>query len=306
MEAMYQVINSDCLDVMLSMPDNTFDAIVTDPPYGLGLMGKSWDTDVPQTDYWKAANCIAKHGAHLLCFGGTRTFHRTACAIEDAGWEIRDCIMWVYGSGYPNGMNVGKRLSEWNGWNTALKPAWEPIIVARKPLDGTVVHNVEKYGTGAINIGACRVPATDTWSRSASGDAAVTKNVYGARGRVAQKMDENGRYPANFLHDGSFDATDLMGDAQRFFYCAKASPSERGKGNDHPTVKPLALMQWLVRLVCRRGGLVLDPFCGSGSTGVACMREGMRFVGIEMDGQYAEIADKRIAAEASSQMTIGE
>jgi len=300
------------------------------------------------TPIFEEALRVAKPGAHLLCFGGTRTFHRMACAIEDAGWEIRDCIMWTYGSGMPHGQRVERlmegrypdEVAEWSGWNTALKPAWEPVLVARSPLDGTVAHNVATYGTGAINIGACRIP---TESHDPSRDGEATKDTrYTDRGATnfAAKPgprggDPRGRFPANLVHDGSdevlacFPDSDGQiadrgamskssvncygdygadsafvkrgdsGSAARFFYCAKASKKDRNRGgvnNNHPSVKPNDLMRWLVRLVCRPGGVVLDPFMGSGSTGVACMDEGMDFVGIELDPHYCEIAEKRMAA----------
>ena len=285
---------------------------------------------------------VAKPGAHLLCFGGTRTFHRMACAIEDAGWEIRDCIMWVTGQGFPKSMDVSKAIekkhgadaaAQWDGWGTCLKPAWEPIIVARKPLEGTVAHNVMEYGTGAINIDGCRVPTKEfIMTNGVSKEVQDRQSIYGSYGEkktgqtAGQKL---GRFPANLVHDGSQEVLELFpdtnpsrkgrprsgrngmgwgmthtgaeyddaGSAARFFYCAKASKRDRGEGNDHPTVKPNALMRWLVRLVCPQGGTVLDPFMGSGSTGVACIQEGMRFVGIDMDEHYCEIAEKRIGAE---------
>ena len=262
---------------------------------------------------------VTKCGGYMLCFGGTRTFHRLACAIEDAGWTIRDTIMWVYGSGFPHGMDVSKAIDKalgakrrvvgehpnpagnkaggnslnlsvtgmpdkayvtepatdeakaWDGWNTQLKPAWEPVIVAQKPLDGTVAHNVMTHGVGAMNIDGCRVPTSD--------------------------KESLGRFPANLVHDGSDEVLELFpNDSGRFFYCAKASKKDRGEGNNHPTIKPNALMRYLVRLVCRKGGTVLDPFMGSGSTGVACIQEGMRFVGIDMDEHYCDIAARRIGS----------
>lgn len=380
---LYEVINDDSLHAMRGMADDAVDAIVTDPPYGLGFMGKEWDsfgTDtrqpgdehylVPDNPYGRSgvrygwnkdksklaksnrayqermtkifdeALRVSKPGAHLLCFGGTRTFHRLACAIEDAGWEIRDTIMWVYGSGFPKSMDVGKAIDkalgaerasfqnplaskqtanngvchfsgrngaseirpfpvtdqakEWDGWGTCLKPAWEPIIVARKPLDGTVAHNVMEYGTGAINIDGCRV-GLDGGTRAVNFHG-ETGHVYGngSHPKNDRQSIEKGRFPANLVHDGSQEVLKLMGDAQRFFYCAKASKRDRGEGNDHPTVKPTALMQWLVRLVSPPGGVVLDPFCGSGSTGVACAREGMRFIGVDSDPHYCDITRDRM------------
>ena len=338
----YEIINQDCIKAMQEMPDGCVDAIVTDPPYGLGFMGVAWDTYKTESGKSKGGSrtsatfdqvggnhhptCaadqartrksenkkfqasmipifaealrVAKPGAHMLCFGGTRTFHRLACSLEDAGWEIRDTIMWVTAQGFPKSLDVGKKLPDWQGWGTCLKPAWEPIIVARKPLDGTVAHNVMTYGTGAINIDGCRVPTEDnlnggTYSKNAREYKATS---FAPKNGIGEFVQPSGRFPANLVHDGSQEVLELMGDAQRFFYCSKASKRDRGEGNDHPTVKPNALMRWLVRLVCPQGGTVLDPFMGSGSTGVACVQEGMRFVGIDMDEHYCEIAEKRIGA----------
>ena len=213
-------------------------------------------------------------------------------------------------SGFPKSMDVGKKLPDWQGWGTCLKPAWEPVIVARKPLDGTVAHNVMTYGTGAINIDGCRVPTSDklgggmraggadgVWDRPFMHDEKAQADFVERKRANVAKSERLGRFPANLVHDGSQEVLELMGNAQRFFYCAKASKKDRWEGNDHPTVKPNALMRWLVRLVCPQGGTVLDPFMGSGSTGVACIQEGMRFVGIDMDEHYCEIAEKRIGAE---------
>lgn len=355
----YEIINADCLGAMQEMPDGCVDAIVTDPPYGLSFMGKGWDHNVPDQSYWEECLRVAKSGANLLCFGGTRTFHRIACAIEDAGWEIRDCIMWVTGQGFPKSMDVSKAIekkhgadaaAQWDGWGTCLKPAWEPIIVARKPLDGTVAHNVMTHGTGAINIDGCRVPTNDRISGGAYGaglafdspwmhDEKAQAEFIERKMANYRKSETMGRFPANLVHDGSQEVLELFpdksgrnsdspqshrdgpkncygdygdvrpairqydqqGNAARFFYCAKASKRDRGEGNDHPTVKPNALMRWLVRLVCPQGGTVLDPFMGSGSTGVACIQEGMRFVGIDMDEHYCEIANTRISKEADKE-----
>jgi len=367
-----KVICGDCLDVMAFMDAESVDSIVTDPPYGLSFMGKDWDHGVPGTHFWKEALRVAKPGTHLLAFGGTRTFHRLAVAIEDAGWEIRDTIMWVYGEGFPKSHDVSKAIDkmagakrevigvvhkkyktkngttfggrpraeywnqktapatpeakQWEGWGTALKPAYEPIIMARKPFKGAVAENVLRYGTGALNIDACRIKTND---------------------------DLSGRFPANLIHDGSDEVIKLFpivkrkevrntiensddlipfnpDSAARFFYCAKASRTERNAGcedltpkqrdksrnvnqpsmnggegnpynrgvkpvfNHHPTVKPIALMRYLVRLVTPPNGIVLDPFCGSGSTGVAAVLEGFRFMGIDISEEYCEIAKHRI------------
>lgn len=358
------VICGDCREYMRhSMAGETVDAIVTDPPYGLGFMGADWDSYggrngtetvaerrekgnaydgdsavVPRfagshgkrpkldemrefqrsmAEVWREALLVSKPGAHLLCFGGTRTFHRMACAIEEAGWVVKDCIMWVYGSGMPHGQRVdrlmeGKYLGlapEWEGWNTQLKPAWEPIIVAYKPFAGGVARCAAENGTGALNIGACRVP-TDP------GDNVFAKNphtrskgkesgIYGAYGAAAEDWSgDAGRYPSNLAHDGSEDVTGLfpMQGSQstaRFYYCAKASKRERGEANLHPTVKPLALMEWLVKMVSREDSLVLDPFAGSGTTLVACKRLGREFVGIEREPEYCEVIRSRLGEVVS-------
>ena len=322
-----RIIVGDCLEAMRGMDAASVDAIVTDPPYGLSFMGKHWDHGVPGVDFWVEALRVAKPGAHLLAFGGTRTYHRLACAIEDAGWEVRDCIAWVYGSGFPKSHNL---RGDWHGWGTALKPAFEPIIVARKPLIGTVAENVTTHGTGAINVDGCRV-GTDGGTRR-SGQAPYSESGW----RTGHEIVElnAGRWPANLIHDGSAEVVGLFpsskgqqgdvrgteksrtggegtscygeygrvpavkrgdsGSAARFFYCAKASKADRGEGNAHPTVKPTALMRYLCRLVTPPGGIVLDPFAGSGSTGKGAVLEGFNFIGIELDAEYAEIARARI------------
>jgi site-specific DNA-methyltransferase (adenine-specific) len=333
-----RIICGDCLEVMASMPESSVDAIVTDPPYGLSFMGKDWDHGVPGEAFWREALRVAKPGAHLLAFGGTRTHHRLMCAIEDAGWEIRDCFGWLYGSGFPKSLNL---KDKWQGWGTALKPAWEPIVLARKPLIGTVAQNVLEHGTGALNIDGCRVETEESLQRperkglGVSGGWANYKQEPGLYGTPKGL----GRFPANLIHDGSDEveavfpeskgqqgdvkgteksrpgvgtncygeygriATPKRGDsgsASRFFYCAKASASERGEGNNHPTVKPQALMQYLCRLVTPPGGVVLDPFAGSGSTLLAALKEGFCFIGIEQEEKYCEIARRRVAEATPS------
>ena len=347
----------NCLDVLPTLPANHFDSIVTDPPYGLGFMGKAWDHGVPGAEFWREALRVAKPGAFLAAFGGTRTFHRLACGIEDAGWELRDTLMWVYGSGFPKSHN-----GPWGG--TALKPAWEPIILARKPLAGTVAANFAEHGTGGLNIDGCRIGSSKSVPASA---ATAGSAIYGSgigsafAGASGSGFDPNvGRWPANLIHDGSEEVvagfpeskdgvavrhvsggknchSDAIkpampdmgyggsGSAARFFYCAKADRADRNDGcdgmeeriagvmnmrndshahatgntfapkaNHHPTVKPTDLMRWLCRLVTPAGGLVLDPFTGSGSTGRGAIAEGFQFVGIELDPQYATIAEARI------------
>ena len=351
-----QVINDDCRNTMRAMDANSISAIVTDPPYGLKFMGKGWDHSVPGVEFWQEALRVAKPGCHLLAFGGTRTYHRLACAIEDAGWEIRDSLMWVYGSGFPKGHDVSKAIDKeagaerevigskrvkdirrnvaediamgktdrqskfapgspsiaincnitapstddakkWEGWNIALKPAYEPIILARKPLAGTVAGNVLEHGTGAVNIDACRVGRdlgdVSGWSRSGS-NASENRAMSGPNYARNPKPDSEGRWPANFIYDGSDEVTDLLGSAARFFYCAKASPSERGEHNTHATVKPLALMRYLIKLITPPNGIVLDPFAGSGSTLVAASQLGFDAIGIELDKVHCDIIERRL------------
>ena len=368
----WNICHGDCLEVLRTLPDNSVDAVVTDPPYGLSFMGKGWDHGVPGVEFWTEALRVAKPGAHLLAFGGTRTYHRLACAIEDAGWEIRDCVMWVYGSGFPKSHDVSKAIDKaagaerqggarewvggqrasgilgdnlgtqsrtiydapatpdaarWQGWGTALKPALEPITMARKPLIGTVAENVLAHGTGGINVDGCRVGRdvddVSGWSQSGS-NASENRSMSGANYARDAKPDADGRWPANLIHDGSEEVVGLAGDAARFFYCAKASKTDRDEGcegleerqthnrkpdgkstfeksdripsrNHHPTVKPTDLMRYLCRLVTPPGGVVLDPFTGSGSTGKAAIMERFNFIGIEREAEYCEIARARIS-----------
>lgn len=385
----YIIYNENCLDAMKRLEDNSVDSIVTDPPYGLSFMGKKWDYDVPSTEIWAECLRVLKPGGHLLAFAGTRTQHRMAVRIEDAGFEIRDMIAWIYGSGFPKSLDVSKAIDkaagvkrevvgvredfakrmslsdspntanpggyvnpqaagqitvpateaarQWQGWGTALKPALEPITVARKPIDGTVSSNVLAHGTGALNIDGCRVGADDGQDRSRP---PRTPNAIlgGGKGTNLTASEHNAaaRWPANLIHDGSdevlawfpfqksgainphingsvaantvasfsrgldgklrnYTSKANEGSAARFFYCAKASKKDRGD-NNHPTVKPTDLMRYLCRLVTPPGGIVLDPFMGSGSTGKAAMLEGFSFIGCELSEEYAAIANARIEA----------
>lgn len=351
-----QIIHGDCFDVLKDIPDNSIDLILTDPPYGLKFMGKDWDHGVPGVQFWEQALRVAKPGAHLMAFGGTRTFHRLAVAIEDAGWEIRDTLMWVYGSGFPCKSHdvskaidkaagakrevVGQRdtkvggkeqhafnsslekfinitapatpeAKQWEGWGTALKPAWEPIILARKPLIGTIAENVLRYGTGGINVDGCRVGTGTILNRSCSARRQTNAMKWGSKDN--KTTISQGRWPANLIHDGSDEGVELFpvnvrgiklgtisghkeetGSAARFFYCAKASRKERGEGNTHPTVKPLALMKYLITLGLPPGGVVLDPFAGSGTTAVACLELGRNYICIEKELEYYRIACNRL------------
>lgn len=331
------VINAPCEIGMQLLDECSVDAIVTDPPYELGFMGKTWDKSgiANSVEMWRAALRVLRPGGHLLAFSGTRTYHRMVCAIEDAGFEIRDQIGWTYGTGFPKSHNLD---GQWHGWGTALKPAWEPIVVARKPLVGTVAENVLAHGTGAINVDGCRV-GDEVRYNAPAGNAKNPNTVTGPAqvGGFGMKADSGGttvagRWPANLIHDGSDEVLALFpqakgqqgavtgdepnvktlnvfgefsdrtsseprgdtGSAARFFYCVKASKADRGEGNNHPTVKPVDLMRYLCRLVTPSGGLVLDPFTGSGSTGKAALLEGFRFIGFELSAEYAEVARRRM------------
>lgn len=353
----------DCRKVLAGMEPAAVDAVVTDPPYDLtstgsgGFMGKAWDgTGVAfSPDTWRAVLRTLKPGGHLIAFGAPRTYHRLACAIEDAGFEIRDSLHWLYGSGYPHSLDVSKAIDKaagaerkvisegtplkrmipgadqnrtgswtkdsrrefvprvtvpataeaarWEGWGTALKPSHEPIVLARKPLEGSTPDNVLGHGTGALNIDGCRVAVSDPdYARNASGD----RGHDGNRKREADfkmtagRASDIGRWPPNVLL--SEDAADELGRAARVFpvfrYEAKADSSERPKladGTMHPTVKPVSLMRWLVRLVTPPGGLVLDPFAGSGTTGEACAVEGLRCILVEQQAEYVELIKKRMS-----------
>jgi site-specific DNA-methyltransferase (adenine-specific) len=343
---MQEIRHGDCLAVMREMPDASVDAVVTDPPYGLAFMGKRWDYDVPSVDIWAECLRVLKPGGHLLAFAGTRTQHRMAVRIEDAGFEIRDMIAWVYGSGFPKSLDVSKAIDkaagaerteiigksarhgggivgngssyevspevpmlyapateaarQWAGWGTALKPALEPITVARKPLVGTVAANVLEHGTGALNVDGCQVAHAEECRMMAPSQANIDnpseKHRQAGRRESVLELKPAGRWPANLIHDGSDEVVGLLNDAARFFYCAKASKADRGDDNNHPTVKPTDLMRYLCRLVTPPGGIVLDPFAGSGSTGKAAALEGFRFIGIEREAEYVEIARARTAA----------
>lgn len=416
------VIQGDCIENLKEIPENSVDSIVTDPPYELGFMGKSWDNTGIANDKNMWAEClrVLKPGGHLLAFSGTRTYHRMASAIEDAGFEVRDMIEWVYGSGFPKSRNIGLDVdkrngvtknrgkafvvagqsgqrdkdtggdlvpgsntmgayiaqNEWSGWGTALKPAHEPICMARKPLaEKTVAENVLKYGTGGINIDDSRVEADIKNDPNYRPNASQHKghgssfSIQGDGQRSKEDLPDEGfhnslgRFPANLIHDNSEEVrecfpdtksqqrtgkrsgkeTGIMGafagqdevtmghtdsgNASRFFksiiYQAKASKSERNKGceelkqqitndgreksidnpflrgetprhNNHPTVKPVALMEYLIKMVTPKGGVVLDPFAGSGTTGVACINTNRNYILIEKEPEYIDIINKRI------------
>ena len=430
-----RLMRGDCLQVMATLPEASIDACVTDPPYELGFMGKHWDASgiAYSVEMWREVLRVLKPGAHIVAFGGTRTYHRMAVAIEDAGFEIRDCLQWLYASGFPKSLNVSKAIdamngderpvvgtrqaipgvafeqstpyetgrreisitsaasAAWEGWGTALKPACEPIVLARKPLRGTVASNVLKHGTGALNIDATRISyaSDDDKAAAAAAAAAAQRAGHQKAGQGVYEMgfldgpgsipgfldsQDMGRWPANVLIDedvaemldeqsgeltsganptrrGTDKFRDIFGafagqaecepargadfgGASRFYFVAKPSREERDYGcrglttktagectdrregsdglnnpragagrtgggrNFHPTVKPVELMRWLVRLVTPINGTVLDPFLGSGTTGMACRYELRSFIGIEREAEYLEIAEKRIAAVA--------
>lgn len=302
--------HGDCLDVLATLPEASVDAIVTDPPYGLGFMGKAWDGLPPGREWAEACLRVLKPGGHLIAFGGTRTWHRLATAVEDAGFEVRDSIAWLYGSGFPKSFNLP------GGLGTALKPAFEPIVVARKPLVGTVAATVLAHGTGALNIDACRVRMSDADQRAVNAKhAGMDVATYVRTPGVALNLSANpmplkpatahegGRWPANVVLDEDMAAEldeqsgdDDQGGASRFFYTAKADSNERPRvdGIAHPTVKPLSLMRWLVRLVTPPGGVVLEPFAGSGTTVEACLLERFRCVAIEREADYLPLILARI------------
>lgn len=372
---MQKIINGDCLEIMQGMQGNNIDFIICDPPYGLKFMGKAWDHGIPGKEYWQEALRVCKPGSMLAAFGGTRTYHRLTCALEDAGWEIRDTICYLYGSGFPKSHNKFGI----DGYGTALKPSWEPIILGMKPLDGTYAQNVENWGIWGINIDKCRVGNEDTRAKTYK---LTSKNITGG-GFGTSKMDYSridqlagskcGRWPANLILDEEAgkllddktnhlksghrnrenykSSTEKMsstitnfgsmkpsinfkdyndsGGASRFFYCAKASKSERNAGceeleikqcmgggglnntpddvcvkdgsikakakNHHPTVKPLSLMRYIITLLAPPGSpTLLDPFAGSGSTLCAAKQLGINAIGIEIDPEYCKIAEARI------------
>jgi site-specific DNA-methyltransferase (adenine-specific) len=311
---MFELHHGNCLDILRTMPDCSIDSVVTDPPYGLSFMGKKWDYDVPSTEIWAECLRVLKPGAYLLAFAGTRTQHRMAVRIEDAGFEIRDMLAWMYGSGFPKSHNLD---GEHQGWGTALKPAMEPITMARKPFKATVAQNVQEWGTGAINIDGCRIGEEEIKTSAKIAGQSFQHDYNGC-----EESTHLGRWPANVIHDGSEDVLEGMSEASRFFYCPKTSKADRGHGCDamearvtrcmenpdtrdrptpmksnfHPTVKPTELMRYLCRMVTPTGGIVLDPFTGSGSTGRGAVLEGFRFIGCEMDADYVNIAKARILA----------
>lgn len=412
----YRLYGGSMLDMLEHIQPNSIDSVVTDPPYELNFMGKGWDNAGVSFNKgtWEKCYEVLKPGGYLLAFGGSRTFHRIACAIEDAGFEIRDTIMWLYGSGFPKSMNIGLALdkkngvespvvgqnesilkkqakdlrdghrkvvdslnagaedrnngfktvsadikeaqNEWKGWGTCLKPSFEPIIVARKPFKGSLLDNIVEYGVGGLNVDECRV-GNDTISIHLAPKGTFAGGEPDRGSDTASYRDVVGRFPANTIL--TYDETDYDevcggfpnskgassqnnysngsiyrgqslqtsstklegyrewynddGSASRYFYCAKASKKDRNSGevkNNHPTVKPTDLMQYLIRLVTPNGGTVLDPFNGSGSTGKAVMYEnkernkGYHYIGIELTEEYLPISKARIEYVINNEITL--
>jgi len=343
----------DLRDVLPTLPENSVDYVCTDPPYGINFMGRGWDHAVPGPEYWEAVLRVCKPGAMMLAFGGTRTYHRLTCAIEDAGWTICDCLMWLYGSGMSKSGDIGKMIdkskgavrevvgtkigqpgyslangptnkiygdlnnpeaecaitapatpeaAKWTGWATVLKPAWEPIVLAMKPRDGTIVHNALTWGVAGMNIDASRVGELGRWPANLLLDEEAAAQLDAQTGILTSGTNCVRRKEGHFLeHGGLGKAGDVQttygdsGGASRFFYCSKASKKERGPGNDHTTVKPPTLMEYLLGLLSTpNGGVILDPFMGSGSTLVAARRLGRKCIGIELDPHNYEIAVQRV------------
>lgn len=387
---MIEVMAGDNLELLRTLPDDSVSSIVCDPPYGLKFMGRKWDYEVPGVETWAECLRVLKPGGYLVAFAGTRTQHRMAVNIEDAGFEIRDLLAWIYGSGYPKSMDIAKQFDKedgnwrgragaavvdntcmnspnyerndkgepiseeakkWAGWGTALKPAMEPITLARKPLEGKYSENIRAHGVGPIHIDACRVPVADGeeiharsspsqslggtspgWDRPWKSDPEAVAARLERADVAIEKANTLGRWPANIMHDGSPEVLDLFpvtksqrrtlkragkhntgiygdfkgqenveaghtdaGSAARLFWCSKASKKERGADyNNHPTVKPVEVMAYLCRLVTPPGGIILDPWGGSGTTGVAAFLEGFDCIVMEREQEFVEIIYKRL------------
>jgi site-specific DNA-methyltransferase (adenine-specific) len=380
---MIDVQNEECSKYLDSLEPNAFHSCITDPPYELGFMGEDWDRSGIAFDpeFWSKVKRVLKPGAHMAVFGGSRTYHRIAVGIEDAGFEIRDSVDWVYGGGFAKSHDIGKAIDEhfgkkderepvgfknnaakkdgsmieresydgwrdnpgrwqergrdpyerapateeakkWEGWDTQLKPAKEPIVIARKPFDNTVAENVLKHSTGAMNIDDCRIdtegesfhaPQSDPTNREGEvgtdlgfSENSVEKFQESQKASI-ERLREKGRWPANVILDpdmakrldeqSGIEASRYFKQIDPFFYCPKAKRSERDLGvenNDHVTVKPIELMSYLVRLLTPEGGRCLDPFAGSGTTGMSAVLEGVGATLVEMDSHYAEIANQRV------------
>jgi site-specific DNA-methyltransferase (adenine-specific) len=277
----YNLICSENVVAMKQMESNSIDACITDPPYGMDIAGVGWDHNVPPVDTWKEVYRILKPGAFVLSFCAPEFYHRMAVAVEDAGFRPLDMVVWM----------VTTKMAKAN----RMKPAHEPIFVAQKPLEGSIDKNVEKWGCGKINIENARVPwdgkPPTGWVKGGSKRRAFGGDVVKASEQAVKETEDanpNGRYPSNII--GHFDNSEH----QKYFYAPRATRKERGEYNDHPTPKPIALMRYLTRVYAPKGGLVLDPFMGSGSTGIAALQEGLQFVGIDMTQHYVDISERRI------------
>ena len=373
----YQILQGDNRDTLKTLADNSIDAIVTDPPYGIDFLGKSWDANTGALETYQECLRVLKPGGHILAFSAARTYHHLAVTLEQAGFEIRDQIMWIYSSGFPKSQDIGRSIQrslgvketkpqkgyngfgsengtaftqdwdrgpeknpqvictdpaakKWEGWGTALKPAHEPIALARKPIKLSIARNAQKWGTGALNIDATRIPTDDqprAGKRTASFHTATGggETQSGGDGSGGWEANDIGRFPSNVIGEI------LQADYQKYFYCPKVSRKERhigfedpgprhpgadgggyqvhnvndevivkgqgdNSGNNHPTVKPIELMKYLIKLITPPGGIVLDPFNGSGSTGCAAVELGFEYIGCELDPAYVEITKKRIEA----------
>ena len=357
------VIHGDSLEELKKLPDNSVDAVVTDPPYGLGntsaanvadclkawangdewqpkgsgFMGKAWDAWVPPPALWSEVYRVLKHGGHALVFAGSRTQDLMSISMRLAGFELRDVLMWLYSSGFPKSHNISKSLDgvlgkqsyqpateeakAWQGWGTALKPAYEPIILARKPLAGTVANNVLTHGVGVLNIDGCRIETNRELGRANNIDNGMFSVGNGLNKQALRKeqgLEPQGLWPANILLDNALQDPLI----KRYFYCAKPSKAEREAGLDefdqvlsgvyrgridgslgerisiraniHPTVKPIALMRYLCRLITPKGGTILEPFAGSGTTLIASHLEGFKHIGIEREEDYVKIIRARL------------
>lgn len=340
------VIHQECLDYLKTIPSNSFSSIVTDPPYGIKFLNRHWDYTLPNVEIWEECLRILKPGGHLLCFSSNRLQHRMAVNIEDAGFEIRDVLMWIYGQGMPHGMNISKALDkklgkvrgkvkhkprsstsgtmsskqdsrpwieksrevgyhetdddvpisdiakDFYGYNTALKPAVEPITLARKPLsEKTIVDNILKWGTGGLNIEDCSIPTEDDLARDRSGNRGMFSG-YGKWDKSTQSK-RTSRYPSNVMFEDTSEAIKyLPEDKAKYFYCPKVH--KREDYNTHPTVKPLPLIEYLVTLINPPNGNVLDLYAGSGTTGVACKKLNIDCTLIEKELEYINIIHQRL------------
>ncbi len=280
----FSILNGDCLEVMRSMPDNSVDACITDPPYGMGM--EEWDHSVPTKEIWKEALRILKPGGYCLSFCSPQLYHRMACAVEDAGFKVKDQIMWMVTTKMPK--------------KNHLKQAHEPIVVAQKPFKGTIKANFEKWGTGVLDVQNTRVPwegkpptgwVKDGHKRRKFGKKGKTTGTQAEFGKVDANPD--GRYPSNIIGE-------VLPEHQKYFYAPRVTRKERGEYNDHPTPKPISLMSYLIRVYSPEGSKIIDPFCGSGSTGIAALAEGREFIGIDLSEHYCEISERRIKEHLSA------